>query len=266
MNGYFDIALNLASDRYAGERDKIIADAITHKVDYFNIVCSSVNELDFVKDLNDRYRQNSCFTLGGHPHNANELNGDTLNSLKDSIMIHQPSAVGETGLDFFRNLSSFEDQLNAFEQQIMISIENNLPLFLHQREAHDDFIEVIDKYISDIPRGVVHCFTGTQSQLDDYLERDLYIGLTGWICDERRNKDLRESIKNIPIDKLMIETDAPYLIPRNLEMKPKSNRNEPQFLPHIANEVTALMNIDLNEFNKQVLKNSKSFFGINFKD
>ena len=113
---------------------------------------------------------------------------------------------------------------------------------------------------------MVHCFTGTQSQLDDYLERDLYIGLTGWICDERRNKDLRESIKNIPIDKLMIETDAPYLIPRNLEMKPKNNRNEPQFLPHIANEVAALMNIDLKEFNKQVLNNSKLFFGIHSKD
>ena len=161
--------------------------------------------------------------------------------------------LGETGLDFFRNLSSYENQINAFEQQIIISIENNLPLFLHQREAHDDFIKVIDKYISDIPRGVVHCFTGTQSQLDDYLERDLYVGLTGWICDERRNKDLRESIKNIPMDKLMIETDAPYLIPRNLETKPKNNRNEPQFLPHIANEVAALMNIDLEEFNKQVL-------------
>ena len=266
MNRYFDIALNLASDRFSGERDKVIADALIHNVNYFNIVCSSLNELDFVKDLNDRYKQNSCFTLGVHPHNANELNGDSLKSLKDSIKMHQPSAVGETGLDFFRNLSTFENQLNAFEQQIILSIENNLPLFLHQREAHDDFIKVIDKYISDIPRGVVHCFTGTQSQLDDYLERDLYVGLTGWICDERRNKDLRESIKNIPIDRLMIETDAPYLIPRNLEMKPKNNRNEPQFLPHIANEVAALMNIDEDRFNKQVLNNSKSFFGINSKD
>ena len=112
-----------------------------------------------------------------HPHNANELNGNTLKSLKDSIKIHQPSAVGETGLDFFRNLSSYENQINAFEQQIIISIENNLPLFLHQRDAHDNFIEVIDKYITDIPRGVVHCFTGTQSQLDDYLERGLYLSL-----------------------------------------------------------------------------------------
>ena len=143
MNRYFDIALNLASERFSGERDKVIADALTRNVNYFNIVCSSLNELDFVKDLNDRYRQNSCFTLGVHPHNANELNRNTLKSLKGYIKIHQPSAVGETGLDFFRNLSSYENQINAFEQQIIISIENNLPLFLHQREAHDDFIRII---------------------------------------------------------------------------------------------------------------------------
>ena len=122
------------------------------------------------------------------------------------------------------------------------------------------------KYKNDINKAVVHCFTGAQKQLDSYLNLGFYIGLTGWICDERRNKDLRESIKNIPMDKLMIETDAPYLIPRNLKIRPKNNRNEPQFLPHIANEVAALMNIDLKEFNKQVLNNSKSFFGINFQD
>ena len=180
--------------------------------------------------------------------------------------MYQPSAVGETGLDFFRNLSSLEEQLIAFEQQIIISIENNLPLFLHQRDAHDDFIRVIDKYISDIPKGIVHCFTGTNFQLDDYLERGLHIGLTGWICDERRNKDLREAIKDIPADKLMIETDAPYLIPRNLKMKPKNNRNEPKFLPHIADEVASLMNINLEEFNKQVFDNGISFFNINLKD
>ena len=127
MDRYFDIALNLASDRFSGERNKVIADALTHNVNYFNIVCSSLNELDFVKDLNDRYRQNTCFTFGVHPHNANELNENTLKSLKDYIKIHQPSAVGETGLDFFRNLSSYENQINAFEQQIIISIENNLP-------------------------------------------------------------------------------------------------------------------------------------------
>jgi len=266
MNRYFDVALNLASDRFSDDRDKVVIAALNHKVDYFNIVCSSINELDYIKDLNQRYKQNSCFTLGVHPHNANELNENTLETLKDSIKMYQPSAVGETGLDFFRNLSSIEEQLRAFEQQIIISIENNLPLFLHQRDAHDDFIKVIDKYISDIPKGIVHCFTGTNFQLDDYLERGLHIGLTGWICDERRNKDLRKAIKDIPADKLMIETDAPYLIPRNLKMKPKNNRNEPKFLPHIAVEVASLMNINLEEFNKQVFDNGISFFNINLKD
>ena len=266
MNTYFDIALNLASERFSGERDKVVDTAIKRKVSYFNIVCSSINELDFVKDLNQRYEKNSCFTLGVHPHNASELNNDTLEILRNFIKTYKPSAVGETGLDFFRNLSSYKSQLNAFEQQIRISIENNLPLFLHQRDAHKDFIEVLDKYISDIPKGVVHCFTGTHSQLCDYLERDLYIGLTGWICDERRNKDLRESIKDIPLDKLMIETDAPYLNPRNLKTKPKDNRNEPRFLPHIAKEVSSLMNIGQEGFNQQVFNNSLSFFEINLKD
>ncbi len=102
--------------------------------------------------------------------------------------------------------------------------------------------------------------------MDDYLELDCYIGITGWICDENRNVELRKTIKNIPLSKLMIETDCPYLMPKNLLDKPKNNRNEPQFLPHIANEVAALMNIDLEEFNKHVLNNSKLFFGINFKD
>ena len=105
MNRYFDIALNLASDRFLGERDKVIDDALTRNVNYFNIVCSSLNELDFVKDLNQRYEKNSCFTLGVHPHNASELNNDTLEILRNFIKMYKPSAVGETGLDFFRNLS-----------------------------------------------------------------------------------------------------------------------------------------------------------------
>ena len=99
----------------------------------------------------------------------------------------KPSSVGETGLDFFRNLSTLEEQIFAFEEQIKLSIEFNKPLFLHQRDAHDEFIKIIMKYKNDINKAVVHCFTGTQKQLDSYLNLGFYIGLTGWICDERRN-------------------------------------------------------------------------------
>ena len=111
-----------------------------------------------------------------------------------------------------------------------------------------------------IPKAVVHCFTGTQSELDDYLEMGFYIGLTGWICDERRNVELRKSLINIPTDKLMIETDCPYLIPRNLRDKPKNNRNEPSYLPHIALEIADLIEIDPEELAEITYKNSMNFF------
>ena len=163
-------------------------------------------------------------------------------------------------MDFFRNLSTYEEQIFAFEEQIKIAIDTNKPLFLHQRDSHDDFIKILRKYSSDINKSVVHCFTGTKEQLNDYLELDCYIGVTGWICDAKRNVELRKTIKNIPLERLMIETDCPYLIPKNLEEKPKNNRNEPTYLNHIANEVATLMKKDINDIREKTYKTSLSFF------
>jgi TatD DNase family protein len=173
---------------------------------------------------------------------------------------YHPNSIGETGLDFYRNTSSYDEQIYAFDEQIKISIDSEKPLFLHQRDAHEDFIKTIKPYKNDIKKAVVHCFTGTQKELDEYLELGFHIGLTGWICDERRNIDLRKSIKNIPLERLMIETDCPYLIPRNLNNKPKNNRNEPAHLPHIANEIAALISLDKNELIDITYKNSINFF------
>ena len=200
------------------------------------------------------------FTIGVHPHHANEINEEYLKKLKEVINNNNPHAIGETGLDFFRNLSTYEEQIFAFEEQIKIAIDTNKPLFLHQRDSHDDFIKILRKYSSDINKSVVHCFTGTKEQLDDYLELDCYIGVTGWICDAKRNVELRKTIKNIPLERLMIETDCPYLIPKNLEEKPKNNRNEPTYLNHIANEVATLMKKDINDIREKTYKTSLSFF------
>ena len=200
------------------------------------------------------------FTIGVHPHHANEINEEYLKKLKEVINNNNPHAIGETGLDFFRNLSTYEEQIFAFEEQIKIAIDTNKPLFLHQRDSHDDFIKILRKYSSDINKSVVHCFTGTKEQLDDYLELDCYIGVTGWICDSKRNVELRKTIKNIPLERLMIETDCPYLIPKNLEEKPKNNRNEPTYLNHIANEVATLMKKDINDIREKTYKTSLSFF------
>ena len=260
MSELFDIACNFSSNRYDNDLDEVIKNAKNNNVTKFLVVSASINDVDKVYSIYQKYRSDCFFTVGTHPHHANEINSESMKKMRILVKDLKPCSVGETGLDFFRNLSTLEEQIFAFEEQIKLSIEFNKPLFLHQRDAHDEFIKIIMKYKNDINKAVVHCFTGTQKQLDSYLNLGFYIGLTGWICDERRNVELRKSIKNIPLDKLMIETDSPYLIPRNLIIKPKNNRNEPSYLPHIAKEIADIINIDLSKLIDITYKNSISFF------
>jgi len=260
MHKIADIACNFTSDRFDNDLDEIIDRAIANNITKFGLICSQLNDLDKLLEIYHRYSKNMFFTIGVHPHHANEINEEYLEKLKEAINKNNPHAVGETGLDFFRNLSTYEEQIFAFEEQIKIAIDTNKPLFLHQRDSHDDFIKILKKYSSDINKSVVHCFTGTQQQLDDYLELDCYIGVTGWICDKKRNVELRKTIRNIPLSRLMIETDCPYLIPKNLPDKPKNNRNEPRYLKHILSEISFLMGIDESLLKKETYKNTKYLF------
>ena len=260
MHEIADIACNFTSDRFDNDLDEVINQAIVNNITKFGLICSRLSDIDKLLEIYNRYSKDMFFTIGVHPHHANEINEEYLKKLKEVINNNNPHAIGETGLDFFRNLSTYEEQIFAFEEQIKIAIDTNKPLFLHQRDSHDDFIKILRKYSSDINKSVVHCFTGTKEQLNDYLELDCYIGVTGWICDAKRNVELRKTIKNIPLERLMIETDCPYLIPKNLEEKPKNNRNEPTYLNHIANEIAALMKKDINDIREKTYKTSLSFF------
>ena len=260
MHEIADIACNFTSDRFDNDLDEVINQAIVNNITKFGLICSRLSDIEKLLEIYNRYSKDMFFTIGVHPHHANEINEEYLNKLKEVIHNNNPHAIGETGLDFFRNLSTYEEQIFAFEEQIKIAIDTNKPLFLHQRDSHDDFIKILRKYSSDINKSVVHCFTGNKEQLNDYLELDCYIGVTGWICDAKRNVELRKTIKNIPLERLMIETDCPYLIPKNLEEKPKNNRNEPTYLNHIANEVATLMKKDINDIREKTYKTSLSFF------
>ena len=257
-----DIACNFTSERFDDDLNDVINRAITNKITKFGLICSRLMDLDKLLKIYSRYSKDMFFTIGVHPHHANEINDRYLKNLKEVININNPHAIGETGLDFFRNLSTYEEQIYAFEEQIKIAIETDKPLFLHQRDSHDDFIKILKKYSSNLNNSVVHCFTGTKAQLEDYLNLDCYIGVTGWICDEKRNVELRKTIKNIPPSKLMIETDCPYLIPKNLRNKPKNNRNEPSSLNHIVSEIAILMEINEDVLREETFKNTKNFFNI----
>ncbi len=260
MHEVADIACNFTNERFDKDLDEVINRAITNKITKFGLICSRLSDLDRLLEIYNQYSKDMFFTIGIHPHHANEINDEYLKNLKEAVINNNPHAIGETGLDFFRNLSTYDEQIYAFKEQIKIAIDTNKPLFLHQRDSHDDFIKILREYSSDINKAVVHCFTGTQEQLEDYLELDCYIGVTGWICDEKRNVELRKTIKNIPLEKLMIETDCPYLIPKNLPNKPKNNRNEPINLNHIVNEIAVLMEIDIESLRKQTFKNTINYF------
>ena len=260
MHDIADIACNFSSDRFDTDLDEVINRATSNNITKFGLICSRLGDLDKLLSIYNNYSDSMLFTIGVHPHHANEFNAEYLKNLKEAIRNYDPHAIGETGLDFFRNLSTYEEQIYAFEEQIKISIEGNKPLFLHQRDSHDDFIKILRKYSRDINKSVVHCFTGTHLQLEDYLELGCYIGVTGWICDEKRNIELRKTIKDIPLSKLMIETDCPYLVPKNLPNKPKNNRNEPINLNHIVTEIAKLMEIDEGILRENTYKNSIDFF------
>ena len=136
-------------------------------------------------------------------------------------------------------------------------------MFLHQRDAHDDFVEVLEDALPKISRAVAHCFTGEHESLREYVAMGLHIGITGWICDERRGKHLYEIVYAVPDDKLMIETDAPYLLPRTLTPKPKTRRNEPMHLTEVLRVVAEARDQSEEHVAKITTENAIRFFGLN---
>jgi TatD DNase family protein len=201
-------------------------------------------------------------TAGMHPHHAADYSDEAHDDFQLLLSKDEVVAVGECGLDYFRNFSPVTAQRYAFRRQLELAEESQLPVFLHQRDAHDDFLEILQPMMNSISRAVAHCFTGTQEELLTYIDMDLYIGITGWICDERRGAHLQEIVKHIPLDRLMIETDSPYLLPRSLSPKPKSRRNEPKFLPEVLRAVATSMGQDEETIGRHTTQNAERFFAI----
>ncbi len=232
-----DIGLNLAHDSFDPDRERVVEAAIGAGVRWMVITGSTLESTRAAVELARQRTAHFRATAGIHPHHAREFHAADLPALRALLQAPEVGAAGECGLDWFRNFSPREDQDRVFRQQLELAAELGKPLFLHQRDAHDAFTAILREYLPRIAGGVAHCFTGDRRELDDYLDLGLSIGITGWICDERRGRHLRDLVGRIPADRLMLETDAPYLLPRDLEPRPRSRRNEPRHLPHILRVV-----------------------------
>jgi TatD DNase family protein len=229
-----DIGINLGHDSYDADRNSVIARAETAGVVQMIVTGSSDVSSRQAVSLAGQHPGRLFATAGVHPHHAIEVNAAVLAELAELSLAPEVVAVGECGLDYYRNYSPHEAQREAFHRQLELAARCGKPVFLHQRDAHEDFIGILREHWPALSGGVAHCFTGGATELECYLELGLAIGITGWICDERRGAHLLELVRRIPAERLLLETDGPYLLPRDLQPKPASRRNEPVYLPHIA--------------------------------
>lgn len=257
-----DIGVNLLHKQYEKDRDKIVKMAEEANVTPLIITGTNVKESERAAQYSQRFKGKLYCTAGVHPHDAKSCDGSTIAKLK--VLAQQPQvvAIGECGLDYDRNFSPKDVQKKWFEEQIILAEELNMPLFLHERAAFDDFKKILSMHKEICKKSVVHCFTGTGKELQTYVSMGCFIGITGWICDERRGQGLRDIVRMIPLSRLMIETDAPFLAPRNMGNKAKDGRNEPVFLRHICRDIAKCMRRKPEDVAQATTENAMAFFRI----
>lgn len=257
-----DIGANLTHDAFDADRDAVLARAREHGVMQMLVTGASREGSMHALELARLHPGVLHATAGVHPHHAIEYDHATDAQLRVLATAPEVKAVGEMGLDYHRNYSPRDVQLAVFERQLAIAVDLALPVFLHQRDAHADFLAVLRGVRDRLPAAVVHCFTDTRQALFDYLDLDCHIGITGWLCDERRGTHLRDLVREIPANRLMIETDAPYLLPRTVQPRPSHRRNEPMYLAHICAELARDRGETVEQTAAQTTATAAAFFGL----
>jgi TatD DNase family protein len=261
-----DIGVNLTNKRFDKDRTDVITRAKSLGIQHLLITGTSVTEsekaLALCNDYQQAYPDFLYATAGVHPHDADNVDNDYLEKLEQLAAQPFVKAIGECGLDFNRNFSAPAQQKKIFTEQVALAASLNMPLFLHQRDAFEPWFATLSPYLERIPSMVSHCFTGTADELKQCLNANMYIGITGWLCDERRGEALRNIVSSIPLNRLLIETDAPYLTPRTIRPRPKSSRNEPSYLSYIVKEIADITGIDQDEIAYQTTSNAKQVFNL----
>jgi TatD DNase family protein len=259
---WIDIGVNLTHESFTPDRAEVIARARAAGVAQMIVTGADVEGSAAALHLARSYPHVLFATAGVHPHHAANLAAEELPRLRELLVQPEVVAVGECGLDYYRNFSPRDAQRRAFEWQLGLALESGKPLFLHQRDAHADFLAILRAQTSAPLRGVAHCFTGNADELEAYLALGLSVGITGWFCDERRGRHLGPLMSRIPAGRLLLETDAPYLLPRDLRSRPPTRRNEPMYLPHVGAAVAAARAESVTDCAAHSSAHARALFGL----
>ncbi len=259
MYTYIDIGINLTNKQFYNEREEIISRALDHGIEHVILTGTSIRGSRESAEIAEEYPEILFSTAGIHPHDAKSFNEQSISELRKLLKQDHVVSVGECGLDFDRDFSPRPIQEKCYQAQLELAVEVNKPLFLHERSAFKRFNEITDDYLSQLPEAVVHCFTGTLNEAKTYLDKGFYLGFTGAISDEKRFKHLEDVIKYVPLDRMMIETDAPFMLPKNMHGR-QNRRNEPSFLPYVAQTIALLKKISISEVADETTETARNFF------
>lgn len=266
MKTYIDIGINLTNKQFQNDIDDVVQDAVDADVTQMILTGTSVRNSEESAKIARQYPGMLYATAGIHPHDAKSFDNQSIAKLRKLLEQKQVVSVGECGLDFDRDFSPRNKQEECYRAQLELAIEVQKPLFLHERAAFSSFMNITKDYLPKLPKAVVHCFTGTLQEAKTYLDNGFYLGFTGAISDSKRFAHLKEVIQYVPLDKMMIETDAPFMLPKNvpnsLLKKYHERRCEPAFLPYVAGTIAQFKEIALDKVAEETTRNSKAFFGI----
>src|SRR5918992_240972 len=232
-----DIGANLTHGAFSQDLADTVQRARNAGISRIIVTGTTVDETMAAARIADAYGLYA--TAGVHPHHARDCGPQTIPALRELAKHPRVVAIGECGLDFNRNYSPHPDQEKWFVAQLELGLSLDKPLFLHSRDAHPRFYEILKHH--GVKNAVAHCFTG-------------------WICDERRGRHLLALVRDIPRNRLLLETDSPYLTPRDMKPQPKARRNEPAFLPHIARTVARALGRPVEEVGAETTRNAQAFF------
>ena len=254
---YYDIGLNLFCRQFPVP-EEIIKEAED------NEVCCILTGTDSKenKKINNFVKTHHAFgTAGIHPHNADRAKQEDFQLMEQILSKNDKMvAVGECGLDYDRMFSTKENQIKCLEKHIALAEKLDKPLFLHERSASDDFVKIFQHHSDICKKSVVHCFTGNKETLEKYLSMGFSIGITGWICDDRRAKELRDAVHSIPLDRILLETDAPYLTPKNVQGLDRTN--VPQNIKYVVRDLAKYMKVSEEVLIENAKKNTERIFQI----
>ena len=255
----FDSHCHLDDKSYARDLDKVIKRA--HRAGVARLMTIGVNGKTSARAVELALSHPEIYaSVGVHPHDAGNCRESVIDDLLTLAQNQKVRAWGEMGLDFNRMYSPREDQEKWFRKQLEVAGRLDLPMIFHERDSNGRFLEMLKKQAIKKLKGVVHCFSGDHNELEQYLELGLYIGITGILTIKGRGARLRKLAAFIPPERLLVETDAPYLVPA-----PEKNhyrRNEPAFVKSVMLKLAEIKQEDPEQLAEIVWENTCRLYGL----